>query len=230
MGLLGWFGKKAEKKSAAPAEKPAAASLAFCEGMRVEVTDAGDGRPLFQAELHSVRGAEAALETLRMDAEDLPASPADVLLRGYSKRESKAVLLEASITPDQEPSWRAENLVLRKAGNDRSYFRLGANLEAVAAAAASPKLEEACKLLDISAGGVRIAAKQTFRMGEQLILTVRLLPERETLRIFCRVLRIVHRENGRQEYGCQFLDLSDADQEKLTQMIFELQRLKKNMV
>lgn len=223
MGLFGLFGKKAEKK-AAPA-----VSLAFCEGMRVEVTDAEDGRPLFQGELQGVQGDKATLKTLRMDAEELPASPVTVLLRGYDKKTLKAVLLEASIAPGEEPSWQAENLTLRKAGNDRSYFRLDANLEASTAPASAQKLMEPCKVLDISAGGARIVTKQTHKMGDQVLLSVRLLAEKESLEIFCRVLRIVHRENGRQEYGCQFLDLGESDQERLTQMIFELQRRKKSM-
>lgn len=224
MGLLQWFGKKPKKTESAPAE-----DLAFCEGMRVDVTDAEDGRPLFQAELRDLHGGEAVLETLRMDAEELPASPAEVLLRGYSKKQAKAALLEANITPEEEPNWKAENIVLRKTGNDRNHFRLWANMEATTAHPAAPKTETPCRLLDISAGGARLSTQKTFRIGDTVILRVRLLPERERLRLTCRVLRIVHRENGREEYGCQFQGVSPADQEILTQMIFELQRRRKNM-
>ena len=192
MGFLGLFGKKSGKK-AVQSEKPAShADLAFCEGLRVEVTAAEDGRPLFQGELRSLNGDMAELKTLRMDAEDLPESPAEVLLRGYSKRESKAVQLEASIAPGQEPVWAVSSLTLRKAGNDRSFFRLDANLEAEIAPAGAPKSKEACRLLDISAGGVRLRTERTFRPGELLLLTVRLLPERDALEVFCRVLRIIH--------------------------------------
>ena len=42
--------------------------------------------------------------------------------------------------------------------------------------------------------------------------------------LFSQVIRIVEKDGGRFEYGCRFLELTEEDQEKITQNIFAVQR------
>ena len=42
--------------------------------------------------------------------------------------------------------------------------------------------------------------------------------------MFCQVLRVIAKEDSEFEYGCQFLELNESDQEKITQNIFAVQR------
>ena len=45
--------------------------------------------------------------------------------------------------------------------------------------------------------------------------------------IFSQVMRITEKGDGKFEYGCQFLELTEDDQEKITQNIFAVQRQKR---
>ena len=42
--------------------------------------------------------------------------------------------------------------------------------------------------------------------------------------MYCQVLRVIEKEEGPREYGCQFLELNEADQDKITENIFTAQR------
>ena len=45
--------------------------------------------------------------------------------------------------------------------------------------------------------------------------------------MFAQIVRVVEKEEGTFEYGCQFLELTDADQGQITQNIFAVQRQKR---
>ena len=61
--------------------------------------------------------------------------------------------------------------------------------------------------------------------GDKLLLTVKLLVDRVPSIMYCQVLRVL--ESGEEgapfEYGCQFLELNEADQDKITENIFAAQ-------
>lgn len=238
MGFLGLFGRKAGNKARGGEAAPARAqadrpSLAGFAGIRMEVTAASDGRLLFIGELQNIEDDEAELHVLSSDAQAiLPPGTVDVRFRGYSRKGSQAVCLDGAITAAEPGMWLVENLSLRRAGNDRSFFRLDTTGVEASVSHAASNLEEPCRLVNFSVGGVCLAMRnprRVYRLSDQLKLQAQLLPDREPLVIFCRVLRVTHREGGRVEYGCCFLDQSEADQEKLTQLIFELQRQKRSM-
>ena len=84
--------------------------------------------------------------------------------------------------------------------------------------------EHPCKLLNISVGGARIASEQRFWEGDKLLLAVKLLEDRDPSIMYCEVLRVIEREDAPLEYGCQFLELNEADQDKITENIFTAQR------
>ena len=43
--------------------------------------------------------------------------------------------------------------------------------------------------------------------------------------MYCQVLRIIKKDGDEYEYGCQFLEVTEEDQEKIIQNIFEAQRI-----
>ena len=65
-------------------------------------------------------------------------------------------------------------------------------------------------------------------MGDKFLLRAQLLPDRDPTVILCQVLRVIPREQGRTEYGCRFLELKEADEDKITQIIFDMQRKKRS--
>ena len=122
-----------------------------------------------------------------------------------------------------------EELTISKVGNDRAFFRLETNLDATATMFSGLELgEKPCRLLNISVGGASIRSECRYHQGDKFLLKVKLLEDRPVSAIFSQVVRIIEKEGGKFEYGCQFLELTEEDQEKITQNIFAVQRQKRS--
>ncbi len=147
-----------------------------------------------------------------------------VRIRGYSDHERKAVYMEGLITPGDKRIWNVQDLKVAHIGNDRAFFRLDTDIEAVVTTFGGFSAgEEICRMLNISVGGARILSEQKYNEGDKFLLKVKLLEDRPMSVMFCEVLRIIEREDSKYEYGCRFLELNEEDQEKITQNIFAAQ-------
>ncbi len=196
-------------------------------GMRVEVTDQ-EGKLLFVAKLQGLRGDKAELyqysETeLSPEEEAIP-----VHIRGYNDHTRKAIYMEAAISPVSKHTWKVEGLTVSRAANDRAFFRLNTDLPATAVTFSGLEMgEKPCRMLNISVGGACIRSEFQYYEGDKFLLKVKLIEDRPESVMYCQVLRIVERENGFPEYGCQFLELTEEDQERIIQNIFTAQRQKR---
>lgn len=228
MKLFDLFGKKAktpepEKKE----EADAGEELELYSGMRVEVTT-GSGVLLFVAKMLGIHGTAATLHQysdteLPQDGEPIP-----VKIRGYSDRDRKAVYLEGVISPLPNKVWQVEELTLIKIENARAFFRLDTNLDATATVFGGLSAgERPCKLLNISVGGASISSEHRYHEGDKFLLKVRLLEDRPESAMFAQVVRVIEKDGGRFEYGCRFIELTEPDQERITQNIFAVQRQKR---
>lgn len=234
MGLyhfLRSFGKSAKQREEEESQRRAMREdLELYSGMQVEVT-AADGRMFLTAKLSGLRGDRAQLKPLTegnllLETEE----PVPVVFRGYSSREGRAVVLEGTIRPGPSGIWQAERLSLIKRGNDRAFFRVDTNIDAGMTPMGSFSAEEEpCKLLNISVGGVCVGTKLRHNVGDKFILGVKLLPGMESSLMFCQILRIIERRHDYFEYGCRFLRLGAADEERILQIIFDLQRKKRQV-
>ena len=197
--------------------------------MRVEVTTK-DGQMLFvaklmypqrhTAELHQYSEAESSLLEGRSEAEPLP-----VHIRGYHDRMKKAVYMEGFITPLPKHIWLVSHFFVTRVGNDRAFFRLDTDLEASITKFSGRNAGDfPCRLLNISVGGARVASEQRYWEGDKLLLTVRLLEDRDPSIMYCQVLRVIEKEDAPFEYGLQFLEMNETDQDKITENIFAAQR------
>lgn len=227
MKFFDWFGKKPDAPPPEGKKEAVAEELEIYSGMRVEVT-AMDGRLLFVAKLLGLHGDQAELhqysEAMTARTED----PLPVQIRGYSDRERKAVYMEGVITPMPQNRWAVAELKVCRIGNDRAFFRLDTDLEATATMFSGLTMgEKACRLLNISIGGARISSEYSYHEGDKFLLKVRLLEERPESAMFSQVMRVTEKEDGKFEYGCRFLELTEADQEQITQNIFAAQRQKR---
>lgn len=224
MGLLDLFRRRAPEKQA-PAVKPdPVEDLGVYSGMRVEVTTF-EGRLLFVAKLQKLRGNMA--ELYQYSETDIPpdAEPMRVRIRGYHDREKKAVYMEGTISPGPMHIWQVEELMVARIGNDRAFFRLSTDLEAtVTTFGGLGAGEKPCRLLNISVGGACVSSGYPYREGDKFLLKVKLMDDRDISAMFCQVLRVIDKGNSMYEYGCRFLELNEADQEKITQSIFAVQR------
>ena len=229
MGLF----ERLKKKPAVPPPpppKPAQDSedVSVYSHMRVEVTTK-DGQMLFvaklmcpqrhTAELHQYSEADVPLLKDCAESEAVP-----VHIRGYHDRLRKAVYMEGFISPMPRHIWLVSHLYVARVGNDRAFFRLDTDLPAsISKFSGRSAGDFPCRLLNISVGGACVASEQRYWEGDKSLLSVKLLEDRETSIMYCQVLRVVEKEDAPFEYGCQFLELNDADQDKITENIFAAQ-------
>ena len=225
MGILDLFRSRREGAPPPPAVQPQLSTdPADYAHMRVEVT-AFDGQLLFVAKLMYPRGTTAELHQYFDSALPEDTEPVRVRIRGYHDHTKKAVYMEGVITPMPKHIWKVEELVVNRVGNDRAFFRLDTDLDAHITKFSGRNAGEApCRLLNTSVGGARIAAEQQYWEGDKLLLNVQLSEDRDNSVMFCQVLRVIEKEDGPYEYGCQFLELTEADEGKITQNIFDIQR------
>ena len=117
--------------------------------------------------------------------------------------------------------------------------------------------ERPCKLLNISVGGASISSEHRYHEGDKFLLKVRLLEDRPESAMFhlpdalgaggndaLHIDRlslvvavppnpgvdgadVIEKDGGRFEYGCRFIELTEPDQEQITQNIFAVQRQKR---
>lgn len=167
---------------------------------------------------------KAARQSTEAEAPKKP-KPLHVRIRGYNDHEKKAVYMEGGITPGREKhSWKVESLTVGRIGNERAFFRLETDLDAVVTTFGGFSAgEQSCRMLNISVGGACILSEQKYREGDKFLLNVKLLEDRPVSVMFCEVLRITEREDSKYEYGCRFLELNEEDQDKITQNIFAAQ-------
>ena len=229
MGLLDLLKKKDKDNKAEPAEASRGRNaLAEYTNMRVEVTTF-QGMLLFVATLRNLKDDTGELyqySTSDVSNESVEETePLRVRIRGYYEKARKAVYMEGTITPLPSHVWKAEELVVTGTGNERAFFRLDTNIEATATTIMGPGAGDyPCRLLNISVGGARIASDRVYESGEKFLLKVRLLKDRDISAMFCQVVRIIDKGDRGFEYGCRFLELNEADQDRITENIFAIQR------
>ena len=225
MKLLNLFGRKTDTPP--PEAENDEGELEIYSGMRVEVT-AFDGRMLFVAKLMGLHGNQAELHQYLEAAISQVEEPLPVRIRGYSDRDRKAVYMEGVIAPLPQNKWSVADLKVCRIGNDRAFFRLDTNLDATATMFSGLAMgEKPCKLLNISIGGACIGSESRYHDGDKFLLKVKLLEDRPESAMFTQIVRAIEKGDAGFEYGCRFLELTEADQEQITQNIFAAQRQKR---
>lgn len=222
MNLFGFLGKKTKEQPSHQVEKEDDMErLEIYSGIRVEVTTK-EGEMLFVAKLLGLHGDKAELHQYSETTISKDTEPIHARIRGYLDHERRAVHMEGVITPAQKNIWTVEGLLVHRMGNDRAFFRLTTDLDATATMFSGLEMgEKPCRLLNISIGGACIRSKHRYHEGDKFLLKVRLMEDRPVSAIFSQVVRITEKDNAEYEYGCQFLELTDDDQEQITKNIFD---------
>lgn len=227
MSLFQLFGRKADAPPQASGKPEPSEELEVYSGMRVEVTDP-KGQMLFAAKLTGLHGNQAELHSYLEVSGVQTEEPFPVRIRGYSGWEKKAVCMEGVIAPLPQSKWSVTELRVCRTGNDRAFYRLETDLAASATMFSGLAMgEKPCRVLNISVGGACIRSDCRYHSGDKFLLKVRLLEDRPESVMFAQVVRILEKDGGAFEYGCQFLELTEDDQERITQNIFAAQRQKR---
>lgn len=215
MKLFDLFGKREEKDTK---------ELEIYSGMRVIVEDTEECT-LFIANLKDLQRDTAKLYQYSegdifqdVDIESLEGTESlYVNLRGYNDCERKAVFMEGIITPSGKHVWQIRNLRVMRVENERSFSRLDTDIDAVITVPGSDE-ERDCRLLNISVGGAGIGSGYRYHKGDKFLLKVQLSGNQPSV-MYCEVLRVIEKEASWFEYGCRFLELTEADQEQITRDI-----------
>lgn len=223
MGLFDLFRKKEPVKEEPREEEP----QAIYSGMRVEVTTQ-DGQMLFAAKMMDLREKQAKLYQYSEVGVAVGEEPVKVRIRGYNDRSRKAVYMEGVISRLPKHVWQVEELLVERVGNDRAFFRLDLDLDAtVTTFGGFGSGEYHCRLVNISVGGACIKSSHLHHEGDKFLLKVKLMEDRDISTMFCEVMRVTVKGEGAYEYGCRFLELTENDEERITQNIFAFQRMKR---
>lgn len=226
MGLFGLFGKSPKQREEEESQRRAKIEdLEIYSGMRVEVTS-DDGRMFLVARLTGLRGDRAQLRPATEGSSLIALEqPVPVNLRGYSSKENKAVIMKCTARSGGNNIWLAEHLSLIKRSNDRAFFRMGISIPGRLALMGKPDAQaEDCRLLNISVGGACVSTGLRHNVGDKFLLQTKLTPNSEPLQVVSQIVRINERRYGSFEYGCRFLNLSDGEEERILQVIFDMQR------
>lgn len=210
-----------------PGPEAPAVDLEIYNGLRVEVTTMDD-RLLFVATLlglHQDQGTlfQTSEAAIAPKEEGIP-----VKIRGYSNRQARAVYLEGNMMPGKKDEWPVEGLTLVRTANDRAFFRQETDAEVlITPVGRIGAQQETGKMVNISVGGACIRLKGQHHPGDKFLLKVRLHDEQGEMVFVCEVRRAIEKDGGWYEYGCRFVQLSENEQNRIAQSIYDLQRQKR---
>lgn len=145
-----------------------------------------------------------------------------VKLRAFQRNEWVTALY-GQVCGSSSEFWRLDRLEALQTEEKRTFFRQNIRLEAQVRAMQDSQ-PKACRVLDVSAGGVLIRCQEKFREGQLIRLSgVHLLAEEDVFNFTCRVQRVIP-DGSYTNYGCQFEQLNVKDEDRLMRVILVLQR------
>ena len=204
----------------------------FYPDMRVEVLTMHN-RLIFVGRIQKVE--DDALQIQEESDDRLPYVEynSEVKLRGFSYGE--AFTVAGMIGGSTQFWWKVDRLRTLQAREKREYFRQNISIDADVMCVneifdrqrqnqGGAGRVVPCKILDVSAGGMRIRCEMPYLEGDWLFVQGVILLEKEPSFSFaCKIMRAsVH--GSIYEYGCMFCDLDPKEQERLIRAILMLQR------
>lgn len=196
-------------------------------GMRLEVLNENN-EVMFQARVDEVDGD--SMKISNASGSDMPVVMfnSEFKLRGH--HDGRTVVYHGVVCGSTARMWKLDQLTNWSTWERREFFRQNIAVEAlvklVESAEKGPVKEEAvkCKLLDVSGGGVLLGCDATFAWGDELLVGhAEIIPNAPPFAFRCTVRR-TQQTRYTNLYGCQFLELSPAEQDRLIRAIFMLQR------
>lgn len=220
VGLLDVFRKKEPVQAPSKEVKPE-----VYEGMRVEVSTMNGGI-LFGGKMRDRQGERATIYEYAQFGVIPDESSLHVQIRGYNDRTRMAIHMEGTISPQPQHIWAVEELKVIRSGNERAFFRLETDQDAVMSVLGRGFNvgEHPCRMLNISIGGVCVRTDLRQHEDDKFLLKVQLMEERDVSLMFCQIVRVTENGDGTFSYGCRFLELTESDATRISQNIFAAQR------
>jgi len=102
--------------------------------------------------------------------------------------------------------------------NKRDFFRASTELNATLR---SKGKKHHVKIVDISAGGVKVESDEVFFVDENVTIDFTLLDNQFSKT--CKIVHVMVGEGVHNTYGCMFEYIKDADQKKINSFVFAAQ-------
>lgn len=198
----------------------------LCSGMRVDVMTM-ENHLLFVGRLQLLSGG--CVELRRDAGGSLPQVlyNSKIRIQGIH-RDSEPFLLVGAVKKSCWDFWQVGDLEVLQNRECRRSFRQKTDLEARVMPKARVRdvgrVAAPCKVLDVSAGGVRILTKNVYDTGESFVLEVPLLPKERPFVLTCEVVHVTARKHYNFEYGCKFEALESGERQRLTRAIYAIQK------
>lgn len=168
------------------------------------------------------------------DGRDVPPVTFGTELKLRCQHEDDTVsVYHATVLGSRAAKWKLGELCDWYGWNRRSFYRQNLSIECRvlrtkrmhAQFAGNLDMKVAGRLVDISAGGMRMACSQAvYEIGDQLHVTdATLIPNEKPFSFMCVVKRIEKARNNNL-YGCQFFGLDSKEEDRLASSVFRLQQ------
>ena len=202
--------------------------MALEVGMRLEVLNSNN-EVLFRARVEDLDGD--TIKIIHSQGDDMPTVQynTEVKMRGHLN--GQTVMYHGLVCGSAASMWKIDQVTSLTTQERREYFRQNISVEAlvqrVGTVEGRLKVKEAavkCKLLDVSGGGVQLSCEKQFEWGDELrVGHAELVSNSDPFSFHCTVRRVQNIRNSNL-YGCQFVDLTPGEQDRLIQAVFLLQR------
>ena len=206
------------------------------EGLRIEVLKY-NGDLFFVGSLEWAR--EGVYQVTAEDESELPCIEygTQVKLRGRNKNE--AIFVEGTIVGSSDEMWRIEQTKTVRGMDKRAFFRQNAKIDAMVTCAnelrdgeegaPNTSLGECFTgtIMNLSAGGAQIVTGASFEKDDWVsVFDAELVPDEEPFSFLCVIRRRGEWEEDKTKfvYGCEFLEMGTAEQDRLLKAILTLQR------
>ena len=204
------------------------AELGLRPGMTVEVLTS-ENHPVFLGKVESVRDEAVIVRDNR--GNELPQVMYNQEMRLSFRQNGDTHMVRGKICGCSSEIWKLDQLETMFTKDQRTTFRQSISTSIPAkcyrrSLKGDPEKDGiACRVVDVSSGGLMFSSMGSFEIGDRLfLLGVRLTDSLEPFSFSCQVRRVGRGEDGGIRYGCQFERMSERDQDRLLRAIFIIQR------
>lgn len=200
-------------------------------GMTVEVLSM-DNQIAFSGKVTECSQDGVTIQDAR--GRDLPVGVYGKEVKLRFERGDNNLMVHGKIRRSSPDEWRIEELEEQFTAPRRAFFRQRIEVDGEVIcnrrSSEQPQLRRgsawtACKLTNVSAGGLQLSSGEPFQVGDALaVRKVRLVERGTEFSFSCHVRRAVTGEDGKTVCGCQIDPLPSKEQTQLEEAIFRLQR------
>lgn len=205
------------------------------EGLRLEVLKQS-GELIFVASLEWAK--KGTYQVINETGDLVPPVEYGSTVKLRGRYNDEAIFVEGKIVGSTEKMWRIEQTRVVRGADQRAFFRQNSKV-GVMIACGNDLRGDACGektprgkyfpgiIMNLSAGGAQIVTRAEFEKTDWIsVIDAVLVPDEEPFTFLCAIRRksVSEEDENAFVYGCEFLDMGSAEQDRLIKSILMLQR------